>query len=71
MNNNIVKLNNGDFKIMQNKLVEIDGSLIPFNTMKTDSIMTESKEIGLIGYSKVYFIDGQRYESLTPIKFYK
>ena len=56
---------------MQNKLVEINGSLIPFNTMKTDSVMTESKEIGLIGYSKVYFIDGQRYESLTPLKFYK
>jgi hypothetical protein len=56
---------------MENKQVEINGKLIPFNTMKTDSVMTESKEPNFIGYSKIYFINRQRYESLTPIKFYK
>jgi hypothetical protein len=73
MNNNIITLPNGDFKIekMENKQVEINGNLIPFNIMKTDSIMTESKEINFIGYSKIYFINGQKYESSKPIKFYK
>lgn len=70
MNNNINKSQN-DFKVENMKQVEINGELIPFSFMKNDSMMTESKEIGLIGYSKVYYIDGKKYESLTPIKFYK
>jgi len=56
---------------MENKQVEINGQLVPFNMMKTDSVMTESKEHNFIGYSKIYFIDGQRYESSTPLKFYR
>ena len=56
---------------MENKQVEIIGQLVPFNMMKTDSVMTESKEPNFIGYGKIYFINGQRYESLTPIKFYR
>lgn len=71
MNNNITTLPNGDFKVENMKQVEIGGQLIPFTFMKNDSMMTESKEIGLIGYSKVYYIDGQKYESQTPIKFYR
>lgn len=73
MNSNIINLNNGDFKVenMEDKQVEINGQLIPFNIMKTDSVMTELKEINLIGYSKIYFINGKRYESSKPIKFYK
>lgn len=73
MNNNIIKFPNGNFKVekMENKQVEIDGNLIPFNLMRTDSMMTESKEINFIGYSKIYFINGQKFESLTPIKFYR
>lgn len=73
MNNNIIKFPNGDFKVenMESKQVEINGQLVPFNSMKTDSVMTESKELNFLGYSKVYFINGQRYESEKPIKFYK
>jgi hypothetical protein len=73
MNNDVINLSNRDFKIknMENKQVEINGQLVPFNSMKTDSVMTESKELNFLGYSKVYFINGQRNESLKPIKFYK
>jgi hypothetical protein len=73
MNDNIITLPNGDFKRgnMENKQVEINGNLIPFNIMKNDFVMTEVKEINLIGYSKIYFINGQRYESTKPLKFYK
>jgi hypothetical protein len=71
MNNNINNLPGGDFKVEKMKQVEIGGQLVQFQTMKNDSVMTESKEHNFIGYSKVYFIDGQRYESSTPLKFYR
>ena len=53
------------------KEVEINGQLVPFEVMKTGNNLTESVEPNLIGYSKVYFLDGVKFESLTPIRFYK
>lgn len=52
------------------KLVEIDGRLVPFSVMKDGDILTEYKEINLIGYSKTYYIDGKKHESPKLIKFY-
>lgn len=53
------------------KEVEINGQRVPFTSMKSDTMMNECKEPNLIGYSKVYYLDGIRYESKTQIKFYK
>jgi hypothetical protein len=53
------------------KEVDIDGKRIPFKTMKNDSVMTENRELGLIGYSRIYYIDGVKNESQTPLKFYR
>lgn len=52
------------------RLVEINGQLVPFSVMKDGDIITEYKEINLIGYSKIYYIDGKKHESSKLIKFY-
>lgn len=53
------------------KEVEINGMRVPFNTMKTDSVMTENKDPNFIGYSKVYWMGGIKYISGNLIRFYK
>ena len=73
MNDNIISLPNGDFKVerMEDKKVLINGKVVSFKSMKNDSIMTESVEHNFIGYSSTYWINGVKHESLTQIKFYK
>ena len=73
MNDNIITLPNGDFKVerMEDKKALINGKIVSFKTIKHDSIMTESIEHNFLGYGSTYWVNGIKYESLTQIKFYK
>lgn len=53
------------------KKVLINGSIVDFTVMSTTQTLTEEKNPNFLGYSSVYYIDGQKYESPTPIKFYR
>ena len=71
MNNIVTQLPNGDFKIEKMKQVNINGSLVNFTVMSTTQTLTEEVNPNFLGYSKEYYIDGIKYTSSTPIKFYR
>ena len=53
------------------KQVLINGQLLPFDRMDSKQSLTEEVNHNFIGYSNTYYIDGQKYNSPTPLKFYK
>lgn len=71
MNNNIIHTSGGGFKVEDMKQVMINGSLVNFTVMSTTQTLTEEVNPNFLGYSKEYYINGQKHESLNPIKFYR
>ena len=53
------------------KQVLINGQLIPFDRMDTKQSLTEEINPNFLGYSNIYYIDGKRFDSPSPLKFYK
>ena len=53
------------------KQVLINGQLVPFDRMDSKQSLTEEVNHNFLGYSNTYYIDGQEYNSPTPLKFYK
>jgi hypothetical protein len=70
MNNNITHFN-GDFEVEDMKQVLINGSLVNFTVMSTTQTLTEEVNPNFLGYSKEYYINGNKHISPTPIKFYR
>jgi len=71
MNSNIIHDPNGGFSVENMKQVLIEGSLVNFSSMSADQTLTEERNPNFLGYSKIYYINGQKHESLRPIKFYR
>ena len=71
MNNTITQLPNGDFTLDAMKQVKINGSLVNFTVMSSTQSLNEEVNPNFLGYSKEYYIDGIKYESNYPIKFYR
>ncbi len=53
------------------KKVLINGQLVEFAMFDTRQTLTEEKNPNFIGYSSIYYINGQKFTTEKPIKFYK
>ncbi len=59
------------FKTNEMKQVEINGNLIEFTVMEEGNTLKENVDPRFIGYSKVYFVNGNRHELEKPAKFFR